>query len=350
MRAKACSWCHDDAGFFHQFHTERHAVCASSRDSCPDEHRSLAIWKVPADLAETIAECIPSLLIHLALLLNAFKRSFECRDRCFLDRKEHSEIDLTSEFAKCRDHIRAAYEKADPCTCYIKGLGKAEEFYANLLCSFCCKETSTMCSVKDDVAVCIVMDDQNVIFLRKCYNFFVKSRCGNASYRVGWQRNYHVFGFACYFLRDILYIWKKIVLCDERIVVWLCSCHQAACGKYRITWVWKKDNISLIAECHSKMSHSFLAAVNGHDHVRCQLYVKTFLIIVTDCFQKFRKIPETVFPVIVIHGRLCQSFLDVFRCFEVRRSHTHIINFHALCFQFHTSVIQGCKDFFSKSV
>ena len=88
MRAKACSWCHDDAGFFHQFHTECHAVCTSSRDPCPDEHRSLAIWKVPADLAEAIAECIPSLLIHLTLLLNAFKRSFECRDRCFLDRKE----------------------------------------------------------------------------------------------------------------------------------------------------------------------------------------------------------------------------------------------------------------------
>ena len=66
--------------------------------------------------------------------------------------------------------------------------------------------------------------------------------------------------------------------------------------------------------------------------------------------QKFWQITKTVLPVIVIHCRSSKCLLNVFRCLKIRSSHTHIINFHALCFQFHTSVIQGCKDFFSKSV
>ena len=140
------------------------------------------------------------------------------------------------------------------------------------------------------------------------------------------------------------------MFCHQRIIVWHCACHQTACCKYRITWIWKKNNISLIAKCHSKMSHTFLTAVNSHNHIRCQIHIKTFLIICTYCFQKFWQITKTVLPVIVIHCRSSKCLLNVLRCLKIRSSHTHIINFHALCFQFHTSVIQGCKDFFSKSV
>ena len=160
---------------------------------------------------------------HKYAMYEACKALGFATGRCFLDRKEHSEINLASEFAECRDHIRAAYEKTDPCACYIKGLGKAEEFYTDLLCSFCCEETSTMCSVKDDIAVCIIMDNQDIIFLRKCYDLFVKSWCGNASYRVGWKRDYHVTGFASHIFWNILYIWQENMLWYKRVVVRHCA-------------------------------------------------------------------------------------------------------------------------------
>ena len=204
--------------------------------------------------------------------------------------------------------------------------------------------------IKDNIAVGIVMDDQNVILSGKCHDFFIKSRRGDTSYRVGRKRNYHIFGLFCNFFRDILYIWKKIMLCHQWIIVWYCSCHQASRCKYRITRIRKKNDIPLITKRHAKMPHSFLASINGHYHIRCQLHIKSFLIILTDCFQKLRKVSEAVFPVVIIHGSFCQGLLDVFRRLKIRCSHTHIINFHTLCFQFHTSVIQGCKDFFSKSV
>ena len=140
------------------------------------------------------------------------------------------------------------------------------------------------------------------------------------------------------------------MLCHQWIIVWYCSCHQASRCKHRITRIRKKNDISFITECHSQMSHAFLASVNSHDHIRCQFNIKSFLIILTDCFQKLRKISEAVFPVVIIHGSFCQGLLDVFRRLKIRCSHTHIINFHTLLLQLHPSVVQGRKDFLSKSV
>ena len=134
------------------------------------------------------------------------------------------------------------------------------------------------------------MNDQNIIFFRKFHNLFVKSRGGNASYRVGRQGHYHIFGLLCYFFRDFFYIGEKIVLCNQWVIVGNCTCHQTSCCKYRIARIWKKNSISLIAECHAKMSHSFLASINSHYHIWCQFHIKAFLIISTDRVQKLRQI------------------------------------------------------------
>ena len=207
-----------------------------------------------------------------------------------------------------------------------------------------------MRSIKDNITVCIIMNDQNIILTRKLYDFFVQPWRGNTSDRIGRQGNNHVSGFLRHFFRDILYIWKEIMFCHQRIIVRFRACHQTSCGKYRITWIWKQYHIAFITKRHPQMSHAFLTSVNGHDHIRCQFHIKSFFIISTDCLKQFRKITKTVLPVIVIHCRFCKCFLDVLRCLKVRCSHTHIINFHTLLLQLHTSVIQGCKDFFSKSV
>ena len=207
-----------------------------------------------------------------------------------------------------------------------------------------------MRSVKDNITVCVIMNDQNIILTRKLYNFFVQPRCCNASNRIGRQGNNHVSGFLCHLFRDILYIWKKIMLSHQWIIVRLRACHQASCGKYRITWIRKQYHIAFITKRHPQMSHTFLTSVNSHYHIRCQLHIKSFLIISTDCLEQFRKITKTVFPVIVIHCCFCKCFFDVLRCLKIRCSHTHIINFHSLLFQLHTSIIQGCKNFLSKSV
>ena len=194
------------------------------------------------------------------------------------------------------------------------------------------------------------MNDQNIIFFRKFHDFFVKSRSGNASYRVGRQGYYHIFSLIRYFFRNSLYIGKEIMLCNQRIIVRNCSCHQTSCCKYGIARIRKKYCISLITKRHAKMPHSFLTSINSHYHVRCQFHIKTFLIISTDCVQKLRQIAETVFPVVIIHSCFRYSFLDIFRSLEIRSSHTHVIDLHALCFQLHTPVVQSSKNFISKSV
>ena len=194
------------------------------------------------------------------------------------------------------------------------------------------------------------MNNKNIIFFRKFHDFFVKSRCSNASYRIGRKGYHHVFSLLRHFFRDSLYIGEKVMFRNQWIVIRNCSGHQASCCKYRIARVRKKDGFSLVTESHAKMSHSFLASINGHYHIRCQFHVKTFFIISTDCFQKLRQIPEAVLPVVVIHGRFRYGFFDVFRSFKIRGSHTHVIDLHALSFQLHAPVVQSSKNFISKSV
>ena len=350
MRTKTCSRSYNDTGFFHKFHAECHTVSTSSRDFGPYKHSSLSIRKIPANTSESLAESISSFLIHLALFLYTFQWTPQSCNGCFLNRKEHTEVNLASQLAKCCDHIRTAYQKTDTCTGYIERFGQAEKFYAHFSGSRYCQKTSTMCAVINNIAVSIVMNDQNIIFIGKLDDFLIKSRCGNASYRIGRQGYDHIFRPSGNFLRDIFYIWKEIMFCYQWIIIWPGSCHKASCCKDRITWIWKEYGISLIAECHTKMSHSLLASINAHNHIRSQFHIKTLLIVITHCIQKFRQITKAVLPAVIIHSCLCQCLLDVLRCLEIRCSNTHIIYFHSLLLQFHAPVIQCSKDFFSKSV
>ena len=130
MRTKTCSRSYNNTGFFHKFHAECHTVSTSSRDFGPYKHSSLPIGEIPANASESLAERISSFLIHLALFLYTFQWTPQSCNGCFLNRKEHTEVNLASQLAKCCDHIRTAYQKTDTCTGYIERFGQAEKFYA----------------------------------------------------------------------------------------------------------------------------------------------------------------------------------------------------------------------------
>ena len=73
VRSEACAWGDDDAGFFHQFHAECHAVCAAAWDAGPYEHGSLAVWFFPADGGKSVTKGIAACLVLDALFLHAVK-------------------------------------------------------------------------------------------------------------------------------------------------------------------------------------------------------------------------------------------------------------------------------------
>ena len=194
------------------------------------------------------------------------------------------------------------------------------------------------------------MNNQNIIFSGKFHDFFIKSRSGNASHRIRRKRDHHILCLSRYVFRNPLYIWKKIMFLCQRIIVRLCSCHQTSCCKNRITGIRKQYNIPFVTERHSQMPHTLLTSIYRHHHIRSDLHLKTFLVIITHCLQKFGKIPQTVLPVLIIQGSLCKCFFYVIRSGKIRSSHTHIINLHSLLFQLHSPIVQSCKNLIAKSV
>ena len=82
-----------------KFHTECHAVRASSRKPCPYEHSSFAVWLLPANVdASPLHRASRRAWYMSALLLLRCQevRSRRC-DSSFLDWQEHTEIDLAAK-------------------------------------------------------------------------------------------------------------------------------------------------------------------------------------------------------------------------------------------------------------
>ena len=137
---------------------------------------------------------------------------------------------------------------------------------------------------------------------------------------------------------------------SKGIVVGNSSRHETSRSEYRVTGIRKKNRVSFVAESHAQMAHSLLASVNRHHHIRGDLYLETLLIIFADSVQKFRDIPETVFPVLVVHSGLGKGLLDMLRSFEIRGADAHVIYFHSLLLQLHFPVVESGKYLISESV
>ena len=205
-----------------------------------------------------------------------------------------------------------------------------------------------MRSVKDDITVCVVMNDQNIIFLRKGNNFFIYP--GVAMLPTGLEAE----KLPCILLS--LQLLPEYPLHMEESRVLPPADNSMALRLPSDCLLQIPDNMDLEEEqhlphrkCHSKMSHTFLTAVNSHNHIRCQIHIKTFLIISTYCFQKFCRSRRLYFQLLSSIAAAASAFL---MCSGVLKSgfpHSYY-KFSYPAAPVHTSVIQGCKDFFSKSV
>ena len=92
----------------------------------------MPVHRIPADGAETAAECIPAVLIFLALFLYRIKWSCERRDGSLLQREKHTKADLLMKLAESTYYILSTNKEADPCAGQIKTLGKGEKLHTDL--------------------------------------------------------------------------------------------------------------------------------------------------------------------------------------------------------------------------
>ena len=96
------------------------------------------------------------------------------------------------------------------------------------------------------------------------------------------------------------------------------------------------------------MSHTFLASVNRHYHIRCNVHLETLLVISTDRVQKFWQVTEAVTPVLVVGCRFHKCLFNVVRCVKIRGSHAHVVYFISLFLKLKPPLIQRSENFISK--
>ena len=163
QRAKAGTRRAQHTALFHKVKTEVHALCVLCRDGCPHEHAAVTVRHIPANGTQAAAQSVAALLVQAALRFYHVQRAGQGGDGRFLHRQEHAEIDLTAQLFKGGYHVPPAHKKADAGTGDVEAFGQAEELHAHIHGTRRIEEAVAHGPVKDNVAVGVVVDDENVI-------------------------------------------------------------------------------------------------------------------------------------------------------------------------------------------
>ena len=285
----------------------------------------MAVGNVPADRAESAAECVSAILVHLLLRLDRVERTAQCRDRRLLQGQEHTEVDLTAQLAESCHHVAAANQKADSAAGHVEALGQAEKLHADIHRAGRVKEAVPLHAVENNVAVCVVMNDEHIVLLGKCHDLLVQFGRTHAAHGVGRQRNDHVLRSAGNLLGDVRNAGEKAVFFRHRVVPRLGARHFCARDEHGIARRRQQHGVALVAEHHADVSHALLAAVAAGDLIGCDHYAEAALIILADRVEQFGNIPQAVFPVIRVHCRVRHGTADMLGRFKIGRADTEIV-------------------------
>lgn len=127
----------------------------------------MTVRHIPANGTQAAAQSVAALLVQAALRFYHVQRAGQGGDGGFLHRQEHAEIDLAAQLFKGGYHVPPAHKKADAGTGDVEAFGQAEELHAHIHGTRRIEEAVAHGPVKDNVAVGVIMDDENVILLAK---------------------------------------------------------------------------------------------------------------------------------------------------------------------------------------
>ena len=188
------------------------------------------------------------------------------------------------------------------------------------------------------------MQNDNIIFLCKRNQFFIKSIIRHRTNRVGRIGHDHELRRPRGLLRNVLELRQEIIFCIERVGFNLRTRQLRSQGKDRITWIRGQHNIARITERDSHMGHALLGAVQGHNLVRLQTHPETLLIEILHGPDKLRPIRNGVLVILRILTGLHHSVHHMLRRLEIRRSDGKVIDLHAFLHQLVLFMGQGRED------
>lgn len=95
--------------------------------------------------------------------------------------------DLGAQLLACGNHIAAAHQKADARAGHVEALAQGEELDCAGLGARNVEDAVAHGTIKDDIAVGVIMDEQNLMCIAEIHDLLVQLRAAHAAHRVGRQ-------------------------------------------------------------------------------------------------------------------------------------------------------------------
>ena len=320
------------------------------RQARPHEHGAVRVGPLPANRLEPVAEGVAPLLVEVLLVDHLVARARERRDGRVLDGQEHAVVELAAQLVGGSHHVRPAHEEADAGARDVERLGEAEELDAHLVGTGVVEEAVALDPVEDDVAVGVVVNDQQVMGTGELDDLGVDLRRAHRAHRVCRQRHHHVLGTVGHLGVDAVHVGQEVVLGRERVEGKLGPDHHGRGAKQRVARVGDEHRVALVEQRQRQAAHALLRAVDAHDHVGRDSDAEAALVVGADGVLELGKVRDGILPVVgVLRGRH-ERVHHVRRRLEVRRAHREVDDRATLGLELVPAVVERGEDLVAKLV
>ena len=270
---------------------------------------------------QTAAQGVAAALVFAALAPHAVQRAGQGSNGDLLNGQEHTEIDLGAQLFAGGDDIAPPHQKADACARDVEALAQREELHRAFLGTRRVEDAAAVGTVKDNIAVGVVMYQQNVVLTAEIDDFGVELRRADAAHGVGGQADQHELGPAGHVLRDGGDVGQEVVLLRQLVVPRLGTAQLGAGHKDGVAGVGQQHQIAVVAERQAQMADTVLAAGEAHDLVGGDgVHVKAALVVAADSLQHLGQVAQAVLPVFVVLRGVDERLLQVVRRCKIRRA------------------------------
>ncbi len=152
----------------------------------------MRVGSLPAQALKTVAQGIAALLVLQTLRLDLIARAIKARDGGLLDREEHAKVNLAAQLGEGRDHILATDQKAIRAPVTLNDLESEKNSTPTKRTGIL--QLAARLAVEDDAGICVVVNDQQIMFAGKGDNLLVDLGRAHRADRVRRQRHDHILG------------------------------------------------------------------------------------------------------------------------------------------------------------
>ena len=210
------------------------------------------------------------------------------------------------------DDIAAADQKADARARDVEALAQREELDRAFLRARRVEDAAAVRAVEDDVAVGVVMHQQNIVLAAESHDLGVQLRRADAADGVRGQADEHELCLAGDILRDGGNVGQEVIFLRQLVVPRLGTAEPGAGHEDGVARVGQQHKVAVVAQRQPQVPDAVLTAGKAHDLVRRDAVDgKPPLVIIAYGMQHLRQVTQTVFPVVVVLGGVDQRLLQV---------------------------------------